>query len=361
MENKKQFMADRSNVKVLGRHTYDSGLLWLTSSGAAAEFVVNAKELSIVLNGDGSAHKDSQGNVPWNCVRFSIFVDGNLQQKIIMDEEEKTVEVFSGDQERSATVSVVKITEASQSYIAIKSIITDSNGKIAPSPEKKLRIEFIGDSITCGYGIDCKSTEEPFKTLTEDATETFAYLAARHFDADCALTSYSSFGVRSGWTDSGDLNDFSLLPKVYEKVTFSWNTQQFGDRAWDFSLYQPNLIVMNLGTNDISYCKTPEKCEEFVESYVSFIKRVRELNPDAFFILGIGIMKMGDIMWPYVEKAASLYTSITGDQRISTVHFTTQKPEEGLGSGDHPNAITQKRCSLEMISAIEKVLSKIKM
>lgn len=354
-------MADYSNVKVLGRHTYDSGLLWLTSSGATVEFLVQSKSLSVVLQGDGSAHTDSSGNAPWNCVRFSIYVDDTLQQTVIMDQPEKEISIFCGENQRSAKVSLVKITEASQSYIAVKSIITDSQGKVSPSAANKLRIEFIGDSLTCGYGIESKCVEDPFMTQTENVTKTFAFITARHFNADYAMTSYSSFGVRSGWTDSGDLNDFSLVPKVYEKVTFSWNTQQFGDRVWNFSLYQPNLIVLNLGTNDMSYCKTPEKCAEFVESYVSFLKRVRELNPKAYFILGIGIMQMGDVMWPYVEQAAESYRKTTGDSRISTIQFTPPLPDEGLGSGEHPNHITHERCSKDLIAAIEKILPQVEM
>jgi lysophospholipase L1-like esterase len=360
MTGTKNFIAEQPNVKILGRRLYDDKVLWLTSSAATVEFFVEATSLSFNLVGDDSAHKDEHGNPPGNCVRYSIYIDDELLLTQCMDSAEKKVVVFdnssNGGQARKAKITFIKLTEAHQSYIGIRDIETDSEGHIKATPGKKRRIEFIGDSLTCGYGIDCKSTDEPFTTFTEDATKTYAFLTAKAVDADYSFCSYSSFGLYSGYTDNPEnINRTYTLPNFYDKVTFSWNTRKYGDLLWDFNKYTPQLIVINLGTNDASYCIDDERKEKFIKAYVDFLKYLRNLYPYAYFILACGLMEMGRPMNESVAKACREYKMATGDTRIAQIQFNEQSPEEGLGSGGHPNQISQKRAAKELTDFLKQL------
>ena len=87
-----------------------------------------------------------------------------------------------------------------------------------PLPEKELKLEFIGESITCGYGIDDEDENHHFQTATEDATRAYAYKTAMALDADYSLVSYSGHGIISGYTENGQRLETHKVPDVYEKL-----------------------------------------------------------------------------------------------------------------------------------------------
>ena len=56
-------------------------------------------------------------------------------------------------------------------------------------------IEFIGDSITCGYGIEAKAGGELFDTGTENFEKTYAYLSSKELNFDYSVVCYSGCGL----------------------------------------------------------------------------------------------------------------------------------------------------------------------
>ena len=359
MENKK-ITADSSTVKLLGRTLDDGGTRWLILSASGIEFDIEAKNLSFNLVGDECAHPSGKedGSPEMNWARYEIFVDGKSFLIGSMDAKTKSVRVFEGNQVKKARVRFLKLSEGTQSYLGIEDIVTDSDAKISPAPQKKLKIEFIGDSITCGYGVEGKCAEEPFSTQTENATKAYAYLSAKELDADYLLTSFSGFGIVSGWTNDGNKNTIQLVPKHYEKFCFNWNSKMFEDRSWNFSDFVPNLVVINLGTNDDSYTlDNEERRNEYSSEYVKFLKDVRAKNPGAYFLLTMGIMLGGNRLFCKIEKAAEEYTKETGDNRISLLHFVPQTEEEGFGCDFHPSEATQLRCSKVIVQKIKDLIS----
>jgi len=333
--------ADKSNVKIIGRTATKNNALWLTQSASGIEFKVTASSLSIQLTGDVTA-RPSRSTTPTNYARYTIYVDEVETVTGTMDKQKKEEIVFSGDKPRTATIRLLKITESGQSLMAIKSITTDEKGTIAPTAEKSLKIEFIGDSITCGYGVEAKGASESFTTATQNATKTYAFLTAQALDADWSFTSYSGFGIISGYTGDGQINTQSLVPPIYEKTCFSWGSNTFNQVAWDFS-FKPNIIVVNLGTNDNSYTKgDSEKCDAYVKAYIDFVKQIRKNNPESYIICSLGIM--GDELYSSVEEVVADYTKETGDKNISAFHFTPQNTSaDGVGADFHPSAVTQKK------------------
>ena len=137
-----------SSVKKCGRTFFDRNILWLSLSGTGIEFEADGSFCEITFVGDDSALK------VWGDMiqaRMGIFVDNRLVADFFMNEDKKTVEVFCG-QHRKRIVRVVKLSEALHSTTGIRGIKTDGN--VRPTPEKRLKLEFVGDSITCGFGVD---------------------------------------------------------------------------------------------------------------------------------------------------------------------------------------------------------------
>ena len=215
---------------------------------------------------------------------------------------------------------------------------------IEPLPRKDLRIEFIGDSITCGYGVDDEDENHHFATGTEDATRAFAVKTAAALDADYSLVSYSGHGIISGYSDDGNRVDSQLVPPVYEQLGKNYGSASSVidlSRPWDFSLFQPDFVVINLGTNDFSFIGgSADRREEYTAAYAEFLRTVRKHNPAACIIAALGVM--GDDLFPCVQEAVRRYTAETGDGNLYTLRFRPQDGSTGYVADWHPTEATQE-------------------
>lgn len=345
----KNYAATEENVKLVGRTMYSNDTTWLVQSGSAVEFTITGKSAAITLAGDSSINNDENYRS-----RYAVLVDGEIIADDVMSTPEKTLTLFDGETSRTAKIKIIHLSEAMNGAIGVKNISVTSNQPvpICPEPEKALSIEFIGDSITCAYGVEGLSSYESFKTTTENFMKSYAYLTAQKLDADYSAVSYSGHGIISGYTSSGEINTDSLIPDCYGL------TGKLSDYAenWNFETRSHDVVVINLGTNDSSYVtKDPEtRAQEFINGYMDFLKTVREKNPEAYIICTLGTM--GDELYEYVAEAVEQYRTDTGDQRIMSYHSTVQNQADGIGSDWHPSAVTQQKSAYVLADKICQAL-----
>ncbi len=332
------YEATSENVKLLGRTYYDGESLWLAHSATGFEFTFTGSTVTVDLSGDNGA-------------RMAIYADGER----VLDFMTKslpgstTVELEEGEH----TVSVLKLSESMQQTVLVDQISTD--GAISPTASNAHTIEFIGDSITCGYGIDAESASEGFSTETEDGARTYAYKTAQLFDADYSMVCVSGSGIVSGYTMGDNANTQNLMPDFYENLGHGWSyfdSKCVDDIEWDFNSYTPELIVINLGTNDYSYTGTDEtRIAEFADGYVAFLKQVRANNPDSEILCTLGIM--GNELYSAIETAVSAYTTETGDTKVNTLMFDAiDSSTEGYGADYHPTEYTHVKAANTLADAI---------
>lgn len=344
------YAATDKNVKLVGRTMRSNDITWLIHSGSAVEFTVTGKSANVTLAGDSSINNDEDYRS-----RYAVIVDGEIIKDDVMGTPEKTIALFEGEMSRTAKVKIIHLSEAMNGAIGVKNISVTSNSAapVRPEPKKDLSIEFIGDSITCAYGVEGLSNYESFKTTTENFMKSYAYLTAQKLNADYSSVSYSGHGIISGFTSSGDINTDSIIPDCYEL------TGKLSDYAtnWDFETSSHDVVVINLGTNDSSYVtKEPEtRSQEFIDGYIDFLKTVREKNPEAYIICTLGTM--GDELYEYVEDAAEKYSTLTGDERIMSYRSAVQNMSaDGIGSDWHPSAITQQKSAYVLADKICQAL-----
>ena len=229
------------------------------------------------------------------------------------------------------TIMIQKRTESFVGKGEFEGFILDK-GRTLLHPEKRpeRRIEFIGNSITCGYGVEGKSTDCHFSIETENACMSFASITARALNADYHLVSYSGRGVVRNY---GDSNKTSVdpMPSLYDRTCFFDSTLK-----WDFTSWIPQAVVINLGTNDFSTKPYPDK-NIFQEAYLRLINRIRTLYP------GVTIFC---ICGPMIAEPCTGYIRVVVDQdqkdkRDKDVFFIEIKPEQlaknDLGCDYHPN------------------------
>ena len=343
-------------IRVMGRTVVDGNMLWMASSLSEAGFsVTGATTLTLRLRADATVNDPAARDI---TPRYAVYLDGEKIRDARMTREEETVTVFRSETPRNAEIRLKKLSECTQSLLALEGIETD--GEVAPLPEMKRRIEFIGDSITCGFGVEAQREDEPFSTATENAEKSYAGIIAERLCADRMLNCFSGHGIVSGYTDNPEIrNGSELVPPYYEKVGRNGFRLPSGrtviDIPWDFSKWQPEDIVVNLGTNDLSWCVGyPERKAMFRKQYPEFLKTVRKNNPAARILCVLGAM--GEGLNDDMTAAVGDYIAETGDINIRAVTLREQDGEKnGFGALWHPSEITQKELAEKVLTALETI------
>lgn len=355
MSNTTSVILNENSVKLLGRTYLYDDTLWSAFSGTGAEFIYTGKKLEITVAGDYASTTDNTENY----VRIAVYADGERVIDDLLDAKEKTYKVFESDKVQKIDVAVAKLSECAMSTMGIKPIKIAEGEKIEPAPSKNIKMEFIGDSITCGYGVDDPDKELHFRTSAEDFTKSYAYKTAQALGADYSMVSVSGYGIVSGYTNDGNKIPEQTIPQYYDKLGFSYN--KFADELevakleWDFNRYKSDIIVINLGTNDMSYATTDERKAEFEEGYVEFLKKVRSYNPEPYIFQTYGVM--GTALEENIENVRRKYINETGDDRITFIPLTMQDEEaDGIVADWHPSPKTHSKVADKVSKVIKETL-----
>ena len=139
-------------------------------------------------------------------------------------------------------------------------------------PERKLM--FIGDSLTCGEYDERFPPENDSTARSTNAARSYGMLLARWLGAQVHLISYGGRGITRDWAGKSDVN---TLP-----VFFPRTLPDTAGFPWDPSRYQPDVIVINDGTD---FDGGPLDAERFTAAYGAFVAEVRSAYPRAYILL----------------------------------------------------------------------------
>lgn len=349
----KNFRINQDNVRILGRTKEVNNIRYINYSCSGIEFEFVGTSISVVLCTDNSKWEDLLK--AW----VAIFIDDEEtpSKRILLDSDENIYKIYESETLRKVKIRLMKMSEAAFSKVGIKEIIIEGEGEIVPTKSKERRIEFIGDSITCGYGIEGIWEKDVFNTTQENPWEAYAAKTARYFNADFNCVSWSGIGVISSWTEVDQPNTEWLMPMLYKYTDAAldndFEKEEF--EVWNNNLFEPDLIVVNLGTNDTSYTKNiKERIDEFTNGYYNFLEEIRRANPKAEIICTLGVM--GQELCPAVESAVNKFKDVTGDMKIYTHFFEVQLESDGIGADWHPSLKTQEKMSKTLINKIAEVM-----
>ncbi len=202
---------------------------------------------------------------------YQVIIDNHAPRLLLMGNHDINRVASGLSDSTSHTIMIQKRTESLVGKGIFMGFVLD-NGRTLLTPDKRpdRRIEFIGNSITCGYGILGDTSNCHFSPQTEDAGMSYAGIISRNLNADYHLISYSGRGVVRNY---GDKNKTSAdpMPGLYDRTCCFDSTMK-----WDFSKWVPQAVVINLGTNDFSTEPFPDKIV-FQAAYNTLIDRVRSL------------------------------------------------------------------------------------
>ncbi|RNL55810.1 SGNH/GDSL hydrolase family protein [Pedobacter jejuensis] len=267
-----------------------------------------------------------------NYLQYEI--DGKYQTRIRVDGNNQKPILIEANGKGEHTVWIYKATEAHTGPILIQSIV--ANKIAAIEVPKAPLIEFIGNSITCGAASDASDFPCGTGSYHDQHNAYMAYgpRVARQIKANYILSSVSGIGIYRTWNMDGP-----SMPQVYEREDFQNNTVD----KWDFKQYDPEIVSIALGTNDMSNGdgkteRKPFEPDVFINEYVKFIKLIKSKYPKAKIALLSSPMIHG-AQKNLLEKSlltikAKVDSMYANDKKVSVFFFPEMQPH---GCSGHPD------------------------
>lgn len=338
------FPADKNHVRVGGRSLLIDGVRYCDYTCSFVEFEMTGTFASAELISD--LVYDDPALRAW----AAVFIDGKFTEKFVLSEKITVKELFRSDKPRKVIIRIMKLSEAAFAKMGIKSISIDGELLPPPAARSQRRIEFVGDSITCGYGID-GTTGDTFSTATENPLKGYAYKTAQKCRAEYQLVSWSGIGVYSSWVEETAEKplDNWLMKDIYP-YTDSYLEKSLGKEnhtehtPYNFSEFVPQIIVFNIGTNDQSWTKTDiHRQQEFGRAFYEMLEMIRSSNPLAHIVCAYGVM--GDVLCEEEKRQIKRFSE-EHDDNIAYIPLPLQQEnEDGIGVDWHPSEKTHEKMS----------------
>ena len=305
-------------IRIRGRHTASEQYLefdW-TNSGIAFNFVGNGFILSF---------GDYCGDAP-AYIRVSIDNKDKRRYAVVNGSERVIIEGLADKRHR---IEILKITEG-EAKLKLDTLTLLGNGAMLRNPphNSPRRIEFIGDSITCGYGVLGSHTDPTYLTYQQDGTRGYAGITAERFGADARFISISGKGIVCNC--NGDRTDV----KAGEYYEMQSRTGGVCNDGWI-----ADAVVINIGTND---CGGPAPDDEFASAVKDLVVKVCARYPEAQIIWMYGMMSQlyRDVLRKTIREISKT------DKKLHFLFVDTVFGNlEETGANGHPNVRAGIRAS----------------
>jgi lysophospholipase L1-like esterase len=266
---------------------------------------------------------------------LTLVLDGKQLPPAILQQGQNQVEVkvpvTAWDSSQVAhTLQVLKRTETWQGVITFRGLTMDASRLLSAPQLPQRRLMFVGDSVTCGTGVNFNTTcTNPVTDPSSDAYDSYGMLLGRRLDAQVQLVCYGGRGLERDYRGKGVADGVLNAPQFLD-LTIA------GDDAksrivWNAKNYTPDGIVVSLGTNDFSLEATkPLDQAAWVADYVALLKRLRAEYPHAVVLATEGAIVTNPLLRQYIQQAVA----IVHDPKIL---WTESKHYPGNGCNGHPS------------------------
>lgn len=235
-------------------------------------------------------------------------------------------------------VMVVRDTETGHGYTQVQEITT--TGLQQWEPQTTMRMEFIGNSITCGAEAYCDLVPYGEGRWGDRHMAYMAYgpRTARALNAQWSLTSVSGIGLIHSCCNM----DTIIMPRVYDTIAL-----REGRGVWDFS-YQPDVVCCCLGQND-----GIQDVDTFRMEYVGFVKRLRGYYPEARIVL-LGSPMANEELRAYTAEMLPNVVGELGDEKVTYMMFSRSW---NSGGGEHPDVSEHALIAEELTKYLKELMN----
>lgn len=285
---------------------------------------------------------------------FYAIVDGNdsLPERIKAPKFKSTVTLAKELKNTIHTLQLFKLSNNTSSTAFYGFELPDGAKVVSPPPLPTRKIEFYGNSITAGHGVDIlPGNADSGSPNFFNNYDTYAAITARYFNAQYSCIARSGIGIMVSWFPE-------IMPEIYDRLNPNDPTSK-----WNFSKYTPDIVVINLFQNDKWITANPDNPQfkarfgtkapteaYIIGAYQNFVKSLRTKYPNAYFICALGSMDATEdgSAWPnYIQKAVEGLN----DKKIFTLMFPYKN------TPGHPKMAEQKKMASILIKFIEENIS----
>lgn len=353
------------NFHILGRSPLlQDGSLVMFWTASGIEMRTAACEIRAELEADYSTLE------PW----VSVWVNGAFVARFMLEKGRHSYCLFRTLE--TAAPYTIRLLKESQAMsgdddhsLILRSVTAKSalakDDVFLPTEEKKMNIEFVGDSLTTGEGLAGAPGEMDWIPAWMSVRGGYALATADMMRADFHLLSQSGWGVVTAW----DNDRGGAMPACYEAVCGLANgakNEALGSKKpWDFSSWKADVVIVNLGTNDSgAYRSNPAKRQadgtmwkltdlnQLRQGVTDFLRKIRKNNPAARIIWAYGMCSFdqGDV----IQAGFDDYVRESGDKAASFVRLEPQslETEDERGSRQHPGPVTHLRAARKLCEEI---------
>ena len=298
-------------VKVIGRSMMTTDGISCDWGASGIEFNAYCKgdvEVNIINNKGTSGYEYNEDSY------FSVFLDGKLvAEDVKAAGTSSNVVILKNLEQGLHNIKILKQNEALNNCTAIKSITLEGEVSDNKPQDKELYIECLGDSIFSGYGV--LRSDRGGHSDDTSGLYAYGYLTAQKFGADCSLMSVSGIAFAKGFRKY-------TMPQIYKYTSY------LRSQTEEYSFERiPDLVLINLGSNDI-FNNAP--LEDFKEGVRNLVNQIQEkYGKDIKIVASAGLMGSGNISY-----IAEVFAEFGGE--AAGLYTYSELPNDTSGGGAHP-------------------------
>ncbi len=327
--------ANNSSIEYTGRIDFTNLLVPTFSySGVSIRACFTGTSIAMIMNDDIGQNY------------YNLILDGKLLDTVNIAVGKKTYKIADGLQNTTHEIEIFKRTEQQFGKTQFFGFVVDKGSSLTTIVNKRTKlIEYIGNSITCGYG-DEGVNGGTFGPTTEDHYMTYAAFTSRNFNARHLAVCKSGIGVyrNYGAPTSGSAD---CMTNYYTRIfLYDENPKySFSDK--------PGLVCIDLGTNDFS--TNVGDSALFVSTYFRLIDTIQTkyTNPDILCLLGPMLSDPTLTMVRRYLKFIADSASLIGKGNVYFFEMSQQTGALGLGIDYHPTVAQHQKNGMELTNYIK--------
>lgn len=327
--------AINDNIVYLGRTLRSDSCVRFNFPGVTAILSFEGSSLSMITNPGAG--------------KFHVEIDSLPPKNVWVAESDSILTVASGlDPELLHTARITYAIEGFEKNPKWHGFIIDGAKARLRKAERPQgpKIEFIGNSITCGYGTEASSEKERFSYETENHCLTYAWRTARALDADFNVVARSGIGVYRNYGDPREGGRTKTMSSEYGHTLLYDESH-----AWDHSAFEPDIICLNLGTNDTSGHNYDTTL--LAAAFKRFHSLLRRLHPYSKIVLLTGTMMEGE---PLTDVRTILDDIASQDELTYRFDMSPIDGSLGYGADYHPSSARHRVMAEELTAYLRTII-----
>ncbi|MFH0920517.1 MAG: T9SS type A sorting domain-containing protein [Fibrobacterota bacterium] len=276
---------------------------------------------------------------------YNVILDGVVAKRIQTAAGLNTYALASALKDTVHEIELFRLTEVGFGKTQFNGLILDSGKTLVELSQKRnALVEYIGNSITCGYGNE-GVLGGTFGPTTENHYLTYAAITSRNFNARHMAVCVSGIGVYRNYNGPFEGN-VNCMSNYYQRIFFTDSTPLYG-----FS-QTPDLVCIDLGTNDFS--TNGGDSAKYVTAYLKLIDSIQVKNNKANILCLLGPMLGGSDLTKVRSCLNRIVTSanVKNNGNVYFFEMSQQTGSLGYAIDYHPTVAQHLKNANELIACI---------